>query len=114
VQQWCTVRVGASWLIMWQSAKLRRAPAVAGMVGAMMGACLQLLLLLPPLPRASLGHLLLPDISALALHLSCSSSPSASSRFADRIDCGCMLLGLLGAVANGAAMPMFSILFGDL
>ena len=40
--------------------------------------------------------------------------PPPACRFADRIDGGCMLLGLLGAAANGSAMPMFSILFGDL
>jgi len=35
-------------------------------------------------------------------------------RFADRIDIACILLGSLGAGASGAAMPLFSVLFGDL
>ena len=35
-------------------------------------------------------------------------------RYADGTDYFCMMLGALGAVGNGAAMPMFSILFGGL
>lgn len=35
-------------------------------------------------------------------------------RFADRLDTACMTVGFIGAAATGAAMPLFSILFGDL
>ncbi len=39
---------------------------------------------------------------------------SPAHRFADKYDCFCMAVGLLGAAGNGAAMPLFSIFFGDL
>lgn len=34
--------------------------------------------------------------------------------FADRTDAALMLLGALGAVANGAALPFMTVLFGNL
>jgi ATP-binding cassette subfamily B (MDR/TAP) protein 1 len=34
--------------------------------------------------------------------------------FADRTDAALMVLGALGAVANGAAMPFMTVLFGNL
>ncbi|KAL4457545.1 hypothetical protein ABPG75_012410 [Micractinium tetrahymenae] len=35
-------------------------------------------------------------------------------KFADRLDVACMVVGFIGAAASGTAMPLFSILFGDL
>ena len=44
----------------------------------------------------------------------CTPGCTLACRFADRLDAACMLVGLIGAGATGAAMPLFSILFGDL
>jgi hypothetical protein len=41
-------------------------------------------------------------------------TPRPTCRFADRVDWMCMAMGSVGAGAAGAAMPMFSILFGGL
>ena len=57
---------------------------------------------LPPAPAAP------PEL--LRLHY----TPRGCCRFADRVDWMCIALGAIGAAASGAAMPMFSILFGDL
>ena len=58
--------------------------------------------------RAVLGGLEINLVSSLCVLL------SLHRRYSDGTDYFVMALGALGAVANGAAMPMFSILFGGL